>query len=167
MLTGNHAYLMPPHRREARIPPGFVIVEILIKDPESMDIVELGTWILSPGDILPRLPGLYVNIQIINYTADLTSPLEIQVAPSELIFPELPYGIREMNDIVERREINWKLYRNVLDAIKNIRPQLITEALLATPPPSDTIQPTNPNTNTTSISWLNRWSYRLLSLLDA
>jgi len=113
----------------------------------------LGRFILAPGEILPRFPGLYVNIIPIGYKNPRNLRLGGILPDDEIIIPnfnplpqtirEILNGIREIHEIIIHQGEHWRLYERVLATIERIRQSWITEAL----PPTVTAE-----INTTTVA---------------
>ena len=158
-LTGNNEYFVMERETNPNIPPPPARVTVYLLDPEQPhNRITLETLWLSPGDVLHRFPGLYLDIAEIttihpnlDHTERLTlhrlhdSP-ETQLLTNDYLHNYFINGIREMQAIVNQHGIYWDRYKLILDILRILRPTLVIEALgtlhpptLPSPPPTNTV----------------------------
>lgn len=118
-LPGDAAYIIPrPTITEAHDPPPYMLAIVHLKGANNpTTFVEM--LLLHPGEILPRLPGLYVDIHATNYRATENLYIRHRPAPTTTT---LENGITEMLELQHDRE-NGTIYRRILVAIAALRPE--------------------------------------------
>lgn len=130
-LPGDFAYFIPPPLaliRPTNRPP-YMLATVNIENPDH-DLTPIRTFLLHPREVLPRFPGLRINITAFNYV--IAEDLHLgrvaqQRTPSAPPTMTLENGIVEM--LGQRLEEAHERYRRVvLVDIADLRPNMFRHA---------------------------------------